>query len=314
MPIIDLFSKRQKRINGQVSDVYTYDKLPNTFRVQIVHIWKDLLGDEVGYERHPYNVSNAYKNIVELLRREYGLFELVPSKYNSRTYIQELSGFILSEQDIERCLDSIELTFKYANAFCRKFDYQCQQHADENVDNCIIELNHRFKEHGIGYEFYENEIIRIDSQLIHNEAVKPALFLLNRSGFEGPRDEFLSAYEHFRHKKYKEALNDALKSFESTIKVICSLHSWQYDPSSTSAKKLINTCITNGLFPSYYQNHLTALATLLESGVPTIRNKEGGHGQGENIKEVDPCVVSYTLHMTASAIVLLGELEKNISP
>jgi len=47
MTVFDLFSKRQKRLRGEVPDVYTYDSLPRTLRNQIVHIWNDSLGTEI---------------------------------------------------------------------------------------------------------------------------------------------------------------------------------------------------------------------------------------------------------------------------
>ena len=307
MSVFDLYSKRQKRIRGEVPDVYSYDDLPAPLRIQIIHIWKDLLGDE--HKSKSYNgAESLYDVIVTTLRREYGVFELIaPPQFSRQSIPEELYSFILNESDVERCMDTIEISFRIANNLCRSHNYRGNYDASTHTDRCIDELNQRFMEQGVGYQFINDEIIRIDSQLIHNEAVKPALTLLNRTGFEGPRDEFLAAYEHFRHKNYKESLNDALKSFESMMKVICSTHSWQYD-SKDAAKKLINVCTTNGLFPNYYQNHLTALATLLESSVPTIRNKESGHGQGGNITNIEPAIVAYTLHMTASAIVMLGEL------
>lgn len=49
MAIFDLFSKRQKRIRGDVPDVYSYDDLPGPLRVQIVHIWTDTLGNGEQY-------------------------------------------------------------------------------------------------------------------------------------------------------------------------------------------------------------------------------------------------------------------------
>ena len=60
MAIFDLFSKRQKRLRGEMPDVYVYDDLPNPLRVQIVHIWKDTL--------------RRYEFIVDALCREYGVF------------------------------------------------------------------------------------------------------------------------------------------------------------------------------------------------------------------------------------------------
>jgi hypothetical protein len=55
---------------------------------------------------------------------------------------------------------------------------------------------------------------------------------------------------------------------------------------------------------------LVALRSTLESGVPTARNKLGGHGQGTEVVEVPEHIVSYALHLTASAIVFLAEAEK----
>lgn len=310
MTVFDLYSKRQKRLRGEVSDVYVYDVLPQELRVQVVHLWNDVIGDKKEYEDDYLGVKRAYIFIVETLRREYGVFQISEiSRFSRQSYLDELSNFILNENNVERCIDAIELSFRFVDTFARKFAYRRNNDASKRVDDCIEELNDRFKEHGVGFQYVDGEIIRVDSQFLHNEAVKPALGLLHGNGYQGPRDEFLSAFEHYRHKHYKEALNDALKSLESTIKVICGKKGWTYDSRDT-AKKLIGLCISNGLFPSYYQNHLTALATLLESGVPTIRNKESGHGQGEQVVEIEGHVVAYTLHMTASAIVLLAESER----
>lgn len=41
--IFDLFSKRQKKLKGDVPDVYVYDNIPNALRVQIINIWYDSL-------------------------------------------------------------------------------------------------------------------------------------------------------------------------------------------------------------------------------------------------------------------------------
>ncbi|HDZ9157241.1 TPA: hypothetical protein RUY77_003519, partial [Vibrio cholerae] len=125
----------------------------------------------------------------------------------------------------------------------------------------------------------------------------------------GARDEFLSAHTHYRNQRYKEALVDCLKSFESMMKAICEKRGWQFGKNDT-AKKLINICLTNDLIPSYMQEQFSQFRALLESGVPTVRNKEGGHGQGAEIKNVSENMVSYTLHLTAANIVFLGRCEK----
>jgi hypothetical protein len=43
MATIDIFSKRQKKLRGDVPDVYTYDTIPKPLKFQIIYIWKDTL-------------------------------------------------------------------------------------------------------------------------------------------------------------------------------------------------------------------------------------------------------------------------------
>ena len=79
----------------------------------------------------------------------------------------------------------------------------------------IEEVNTRFREHGVGFQYESGEILRVDLQVIHKEVTIPALKFLSGPAFSGANEEFLSAYEHYRHNNYKEAIVDALKSFES---------------------------------------------------------------------------------------------------
>ena len=39
----ELFSRQQKRLRAEVSDVYQYETIPRELKVQIVHIWRDTL-------------------------------------------------------------------------------------------------------------------------------------------------------------------------------------------------------------------------------------------------------------------------------
>lgn len=316
MAIFDLFSKRQKALRGDVPDVYTYDDLPNALRVQIVHIWSDALGNSENYYDHygcAHNVQSAYKFIVDTLCREYGMFQLpTAEKHRDRMYLNELANYLLQVDEIEKQLDIVELSFRYIDRITRKYSYLNKQDASESVDAAIAELNSRFKEHGIGFQFIEGEIVRVDSELLHSEAVKPALRLLNELNYKGAQQEFLSAYEHYRHGKNKEALNDCLKSFESTMKAICDKRKWSYQANATS-KALIQVCFDNELIPSFWQQQLSSLRSMLESSIPTGRNKLSGHGQGTNPTTVPDYLVAYMLHMTASTLVFLTTAEKELA-
>ena len=218
MKVFNIFSKRQKMLRGETPEVYTYDVLPRPFRVQIVHIWKDSLAG-----RYPHEYEDAYKLIVESLRHEYGVFKLAETTGNYRIFKSELQNFFLHENNVEKALDAIELSFRYID------NYWNQNGSPGRANAAIEELNYRFKEHGVGYQFTSGEIIRVDSEYIHAEIVKPGLMLLNEPHYAGAQQEFLNAHEHYRKGNAKEALNECLKAFESTMKAICDKRGWSYN-------------------------------------------------------------------------------------
>jgi len=180
------------------------------------------------------------------------------------------------------------------------------------IDNALEELNLRFAEHSVGYRLAEGKIVRIDSEMLHAEVVKPALLLLQGTAYSGAQDEFLTAHEHYRSGRYKEALNESLKSMESVLKSICKERGWSHKPTPT-ASELIDVCFANGLIPAFWQSHFSSLANMLKSGVPTGRNKLGGHGQGAEIVTVPAHLAAYVLHMTASTIVFLVEANQSFT-
>jgi hypothetical protein len=93
------------------------------------------------------------------------------------------------------------------------------------------------------------------------------------------------------------------------MKVICTKRNWPLTGRET-AKDLIKICSDNGLFPLFLDSHFSALRSTLENGVPVIRNKLGGHGQGQQIVEVPEHFASYILNLTASAIRFFIEAHK----
>lgn len=313
MPVVELFSKRQKRLRGEVPDVYVYDTLPKPLRVQIVHIWSRALGDRSQYDGglHGMNrvtsVRKVYGAIAQILCQEYGYFRL-PGIDQTVNRNDELVGFFLHERVVERALDAVEITFGYIDRFTRSYRYLERRDASQIADDAIEELNHRFKEHGVGYQFVDGQIVRVDSEYLHTEAVKPALGVLRQKRYAGAQQEFLSAHQHYRKGETKEALNDCLNAFESVMKAICDKRRWDY-PNNVTASGLIDICLKKELIPAFWQSHYSALRSLLESGVPTARNKQSAHGQGTAPVPVPEHLAAYVLHMTASAIVFLAEAE-----
>lgn len=299
MIIVDLFSKRQKKLRGEVPDIYQYEDIPQSFRIQIVQIIEDAFGG-----RENRSTKGNFYTIHKILAREYGVFSLGEKYKNDFNNIYD---YFISCDDYERVLDIIELSFKMINIYLRTKDLGFSY----SPDDAINELNFRFKEHRIGYQFESNELIRIDSKFLHSETVKPVLLLLgNEQRFNGANEEFLNAHEHYRHGRYKECLVECLKSFESVMKAICDKQNWQYNKGDT-AKSLIAVCFKNDLLPGYMETQFSGIHQLLESGIPTVRNKLAAYGQGTEIVNVTETMVSYTLHLTATNILFLCNLERD---
>ena len=300
MAIIDLFSKRQRKLKGEVVDVYFYDKIPKELKIQIVHIIRDSIGEPVIKYNNPFN---AYKLIHETLCREYGVFTLSEGHYNESDE-EAVLNFFLRSIDTEKALDIIELFFRYMETIIDKtHNYKHYFMLKTTTQDAINELNYRFKEHGFGYQ-YEGELIRVDATFVHSEITKPTIHLLNNKKFIGANEEYLKAHEHYRHGRNKECLTECLKAFESTIKIICIEKGWMFNQTDTS-KKLIQVCFQNNLVPAYTQNQFTSLQNLMESGIPTIRNKLGGHGQGQIPQIVDDATTRYGLNLTGTNIIFL---------
>jgi hypothetical protein len=310
MAVIDVFSKRQKALRKEVPDVYEYAKIPQRLRVQLAHILRDLFGHPTRYDSN--GCLKAFEAIEKLLSREYGLFHL--GKTEMAVYQNaddRVIEFLLNDENHERVLDVVEVSFRFLGYLLQtNFDWQ-RRVSEEDYNSAVSELNARFHEHAIGYQYERGQIIRVDSQLIHAEVVKPALALLTAPEYAGANAEFLKAFGHYRKGETKDCLTESLKAFESTMKAICTKRKWTFKPTD-AARELIEVCLKHDLIPPLMQSHIGGLRAALESGIPTIRNRTpgAGHGQGPTVVNVPPHYASYMLHMTATTIKFLVESEK----
>jgi hypothetical protein len=307
MPIFDIYSKRQKRLRGEAPDVFQYQNFPEPFRNQVIQILRDTLGDGLSSDTS----SQAYGAIQYVLCREYGRFRLSTSSKSTLLAYEDVFGFIHDCGEYEKLLDVIEISFRYIDTETRESNFQRSVHVRMYPEEAIEELNQRFLEHGLGYQYESGKIVRIDSKLIHAEVVKPALLVLNEKMYGGANDEYLIAHEHYRNGRNKECLIYCCKAFESVMKAICDKHKWVYDKGDT-AKRLLDICFEKELIPPYLQSHYSSLRSSLESGVPTLRNQLAGHGQGSTPIDVPPYIAAYLLHLTATSILFLTDAEKEL--
>ncbi len=315
-----LLSERNKNTDGE-PEIYIYDEFPTTFRNQVFYIMTDIL-DELEYCLCEWNdlhddfcrekalkLLGAYdKNI-----KEYG-------KYNCEQFIAKSSNsdfldfidFVFYIFNTEgRHIDIPQYSYSILGNAVTNSNERIMNEVNTNINKCIDELNYRFKQHNLGYEFVNGEIIRIDNKLLHQEVIKPALRLLYEEGFDGAEDEFRKAFEYRRKGDNRNAILEAGKSFESTIKTICDRKKYTYNKAKDTIKSLIYILKNNNFYPSYMSPHIANLMVTLETGLPVMRNKNAGHGQGSTIAPIPDEFAEYALNLAATNIVMLIGIYKN---
>ena len=322
-----LYFKRQEIVDSELLSDYKYDVFPKEFRVQIYHILTDVFYDvnysgSQGFQNAfrefngdfttlANNTNIELRRICKIFSREKGRLSLKSNTngVSSSMDYEAILEFILSEKNVDDLLTIVELVFDIIETKASDEDFGKRNNAYEISKQAIYELNQRFREHSIGYQFENGQIIRLDSEFIHVEAVKPALHLLSNPQYKGAQEEFLKAHEHYRHQRYSEALVECLKAYESTLKIILDKNKWEYSSNAT-ADELTGRVMQSGLVPDFWQQHFKSLKNTLTSGVPTARNKVAGHGAGNEVREIPEYLVSYILHMTASTIVFLVKADE----
>jgi hypothetical protein len=303
MALPDLFSRRSRNKRREGADVYQYASLPQNLRVQFIQIVKSAIGPYSDYTSSPPGAA-VYEFVVTTLRRDIGVFELAPHHRGDMGV--EFGMWFLAENDVERLLDAVELFLRVIDTHVRDEPYAFQRYSETTPDAAIAEVNARFLEACVGFQFESGQINRIDSQVMHSEVVVPALRILADPKYAGAESEYLKAHEAFRHGDNETCLIECGKAFESVLKVIAAERAWPVT-ANDPAKKLLDAAFAAGFIDKILQAEFTALRSLLESAVPVVRNKLAGHGSGAAPRNVPQHVASFQLHQTGAAILFLAQ-------
>ncbi len=314
MGLLDRFSRRGKPPPPLVN----HDEIPHDFRKQAIMILRDAFGSQ----------QRLVDDLGGMLYREIPspTFELKqPGSYASMWggAAPELLYQYVALGNTDECLDAIELGFRsinggmterWNNSGQNRDAYLHYHGAKHTPPEATDELNARFAEHGLGYAFLveAHQLVRSDSRFLQQEVVEPAWRLLHELRFEGPAEEFAHAHHCFRKggaKDLEDAVANAGKALESTAKAICAQRRWKH-PEGATLVPLLKILFEKGLVPTRLESFFAALRTALESGLPSIRNSQGGHGQGPKRRDIDDHLVGLALNLCASAIVFLCDAHK----
>ena len=178
-------------------------------------------------------------------------------------------------------------------------DIRCEDSSPgclKRLDNTINEINDFFKIDKIGYEIVSRRFIQKDSEFIQEQVTKKAITLLYTNDFKGPLEEFQEALDHYMLKQYEDTIHKSNKAFESTMKSVLTKLNISFSPDDT-AETLLERLIKKEFIYKYTKS--------LFMGLPMIRNKQGGHGQGIDPKEVNQSYAELTLNLAGIFIVFL---------
>jgi hypothetical protein len=230
------------------------------------------------------------------------------SSEDVRTHADDILLFLYECSD-NHFLDFIELVFRTEACFHLPHSDQLIEDFNEflRVDDLPYALTRFVWTKGKRVEFGAEretttltgypQVIRRDSQVLHETAVAPVLYLLPDQGFDAANKEYLEALADYRRGDHADCLTKCGSAFESVMKVVCHRQSWPYKDTDT-ASALLRTVIQRSTLDSFFEQPLMLIAT--------IRNRlSTSHGSGTQPREVPPSVAEYALNATAAAILLI---------
>jgi hypothetical protein len=303
-----LYSDRLKdAARAGTTDVYQYDNVPDKVRVQIRQIVTGSFGSPSRYVTS-WKDNPAALKVRQVVCHEQGKDSF---GYEPKNPMEDLA-LQLENASTEDFLNTLEVCcFALTHVIEKSATWRSQWDAKIDPTDAIDDINFRLRDAGVGYQIEEGDkIVRVDSHFAHAEMVKPALTLLNLRGYEGPQAEFLNAHEHYRSGRFKEAITEGAKAFESLMKAVCDQKGWEYKKGAR-ASDLLKVLRAHALWPDYLDGSFDQLIATLASGLPQVRNEDGAHGQGSVRKEVPGYVAAYALHLAASKMILISSAANN---
>ena len=141
------------------------------------------------------------------------------------------------------------------------------------------------------------QVIETSDEVTYQEAVKPALAVLDAPDCQAPNQEFLKGMQHFRMGEYGDCLTACGSAVESIIKVICTRHGWHYG-ANNSLSALIDNVVPRLNLDSTYKERFKVLTT--------PRNRLGSaHGGGTVPRRPERHVAQFMVTTSAAVIVFL---------
>jgi len=222
--------------------------------------------------------SNVLCEVERELKRIYGQDPLVVSEdYESLKQVEaDLKTFIQKTYP-SQVLDVIEV-------FCDQLEYQ--------KDEFPRRINEAFEQEDCPWRMADGQFFKVDSGYLEAELLARAQDVLKAEGFEGALDEFKKARNALTSGEIKDAIHKACQSFESTLTTITG--------EKKPAGDLIEEFVKAGYCEDLPADARKAFAKNVLPALAVMRNKLGGHGQGEDVVEVPKAYGQLAVHLAAA--------------
>lgn len=312
--LYDSFSIRKRQSSpGKEPDV-----ISDAFRKRVLLYWRDYIsGNSPVIDQYMYDqfLFTFWPEMHNALQNLYGRFYLSDSSFQD-DIPRDLEEFLWA-CSAEEFFDFMELAFKLPVSWRLRY----------NSDHIVDSFNAMFRIEDLPYQLTYwivckeadqglpttgpppmrttidttafPQVIRVDEDVTHQEAIKPALAALNAPHFNQPNQDFLKALRHYRDDEFADCLTACGATMESTLKVLCDRNGWQYNQTDT-LKTLLDVVILNSSLESFFKQTLMLIGT--------IRNHlSSAHGRGAAAQPVPRHIAQYAITNTAAAVILLIE-------
>lgn len=264
---------------------FSYDNIPTETRQKVFFVISE---NGYHFEKDWSNLERVKIEDFQRLRYEICKHKGIPNIFDDFFDDDAIHEWIM-DCPVKDLLRTIEL-FISLKSIDRSRGYR------ERFLHTVNDINDIFKIDKIGYQIVSGKIIRKDSEYLHEEVIKRTINLLCTNDFKGPLDEFQKALDHYLNKEYKNTIQEANNSFESTMKAVLTKLNIDFNQTDT-ASKLIDKLCEKGIIYPYTKS--------LFQGLPTIRNNQSGHGHGIDPKIIYPSYAELSLNLAGSLIVFL---------
>jgi hypothetical protein len=281
--MVPVFSKRHE---SAIFDKKIRPSLPGRVRMRL---WLLLGKFDFSYRYHPdpndnwETTTTVLEQVAEELCRRYGTKKLIAFLGDTdEKGPVDLEGFVRRAYPAQ-VFDVVELFFEELQPSSDRYVFQ-------------KELNDVLEEEAVDWRLTDGRFFKVDSEFLATQVIARTYELLKAEGFEGALDEFNEARKDLDAGDSKGAVHNACKSFESVLKSILGR-------GSGNASVLIRELTTTDFYSTVPQEVGKAFGEQVLMSLPFLRNRLGGHGQGEAVIDVPKHYAELAVNLSACLMV-----------